>query len=85
MKKSNHSKKIHQTKKGINLTNGFYLVLNPKTQKINVISISGEVVYIHDITRKITLEELVNLDRMGYLDIFDELILTKFKNKQGKE
>ena len=83
---SDSSKKLHQSRKGITLTDGFFLALNPRTQKVNVISISGDIVYIHDITRKISLEQLVNMDRTNYLDIFESLKLTTIpiiKNKKG--
>lgn len=68
---------IHQSKKGINLTDGFYLARNPRTQHINVISISKGTVYIHDVTRKMHLDELVNLDSIGYLEVFESLRTSK--------
>lgn len=78
--KNNHT--IYVSKKGIRLTDGFHLVQNPKTQKVNVISISKGVVYLHDITRKMNLNDLVAMDSSNQLDVFGSLELI---NKLAKE
>lgn len=80
------NKLIYQTKKGITLKDGFYLVRNPKTQKINVISISNQTVYLHDVTRHMKLSDLIHYDTIGYFDIFETLQMTeKEKSKQKKD
>lgn len=38
-----------------------------------MISISKGMVYIHDITRQMSLNDLANLDSTGYLEIYEEL------------
>lgn len=70
---------FYQTRKGILMKEGFYLATNPRTGKVNVISVSGDEVYIHDVTRKTTLKQLVYLDSVGLLDIFAELKLEQKK------
>ena len=75
---------IYQSKKGITLTDGFYLVRNPRTQAINVISISKGIVYIHDVTRKLNFNELINFDANGQLEIFEKFELVEI-NKEKKK
>ena len=76
---------IHTTQKGIILIDGFYLVKNPRTQKINVISINKNTVYIHDVTRQMTLQQLINLDATGYLEIFESLKLDELSKKKDEK
>lgn len=80
-----NTKTIFQSRKGLTLTDGFFLARNPRTQAINVIAISKGVVYIHDITRKMNLQELVNLDSQGYLEIFETLKLNELEKKKHKK
>lgn len=64
---------IYQSRKGIILTDGYYLVKNPKTNVVSVISISNGTAFIHDARTPINLQDLVNMDSTGYLEIYDEL------------
>ena len=76
---------IYQSKKGITLTEGFYLVRNPRTQAINVISISKGVVYIHDPTRQLPLTDLINLDSLGQLEVFEKFQLIEIEKNKKKQ
>ena len=71
---------IHQSKKGITLVDGFYLVRNPRTQTKSVISITNDIVYVHDISRKMSLQDLINLQlrRDGVEKIFEEPYFSDF-------
>ena len=64
---------IHQSKKGITLVDGFYLVRNPRTQTKSVISITNDIVYVHDISRKMSLQDLINLDSIERIEVYGEL------------
>lgn len=75
---------IYQSKKGITLTDGFYLVRNPRTQAINVISISKGIVYIHDPTRQFKLPDLINLDATGQLEVFEKFQLIEIEKEKKK-
>lgn len=77
---------IYQNRRGITFLDGFFLARNPKTQKIIVISISRGIVYIHDVFRQTTLQNLINMDAAGQLDIFDSLkLMQSEKNKNKKQ
>lgn len=76
---------IHQTKKGITLTDGFFLVRNPRTHLINVISISKGIVYIHDVTRQMPLQNLIWMDSVGQLEIFETLKLNELEKEKIKK
>lgn len=76
---------IYQTKKGITLTDGLFLVRNPRTQRINVISISKGIVYIHDVTRQMNLQQLIWMDSVGQLEIFETLKLNELEKEKTKK
>lgn len=88
MKQKNTPLNIYQTKRGITLLDGFFLVRNPRTQKINVVSISRGIVYIHDVTRQMALQTLINMDSLGQLDVFEALkqdVLEKNKKQNNTQ
>lgn len=64
---------MYQSRKGVWLKDGFYLAQNAQTKKVNVISVAKNMVYLHDIARKLSLDELTRLDKTGYLDVFAAL------------
>lgn len=68
---------IYQNRNGINFIDGFYFAKNPVTGKVNMLSISKGRVYIHDVIRQMTLQELINWDYSGRIEVFDELKSTK--------
>lgn len=81
---------IYQSKKGINLVDGYYLTRNPHTKMVSFISIRKGVVYIHDITRQMGLADLVHYDSAGFLEVYDsleqtEVLKQKKKNKKDNE
>lgn len=84
----NNPQIIYQSKKGITLVDGYYLTRNPRTKMVSFISISKGIAYIHDITRHMSLTDLVHYDSIGYLEIYDSLEQTevlKHKKKNKKE
>ena len=74
------NKILHQSKKGITLVDGFYLAKNPHSEFISVLSIYKGIVYVHDVTRKMNLDELVHFESLGYLEIFQSLKTNKKNN-----
>lgn len=64
---------IHQSRNGITLLDGFYLAKNPLSQYISVISIYKGVVFVHEVTTKMNMDALVQLDSTGSLEIFEDL------------
>lgn len=78
---------IYQSRKGIILTDGYFLAKNPRTGNVCVISVTGALVCIHEITKQMSLPDLVNMDAIGYLDIYEQLSPVGFykpKNKSKK-
>lgn len=74
---------IYQSRTGITLTDGYYLARNPRNRNVCVISIAQGLVCIHDITRQMNLPDLVQMDSIGYLDIYDQLEpVEQLKNKK---
>ena len=82
--KEKQTTNIHQSRSGISLIEGFYLARNPRTQRVSVISITKGPVYIHDITRQMSLQDLVQMDATGYLEIFESLKLDKREKEKIK-
>lgn len=76
---------IYQSRNGISLIDGYYLVRNPGAKTVAVISIAQGVVSVHSIKSQMSLQNLVNMDASGYLDIFGELkLIEPEKNKTKK-
>lgn len=75
---------IYQSRKGITLTEGYFLARNPRTKLVSVISITGDTVLIHDITRQMPLQNFVNMDASGYLEVFDALKRTEIEKEKNK-
>lgn len=84
MKSDKKPIRIHQSKSGITLLDGFFLIKNPRTEKINVISIANGLVYIHDITRQMAVELLAHMDATGQVEVFNELKMTKTEKQKHK-
>ena len=82
---------IYQSKKGITLTEGYYLVRNPRTKVVSIISISKGMVHMHNIVgQPFNLEHLVHYDSTGQLEVYDslqqtEVLKEKYKKKNKKE
>lgn len=64
---------IHQSRRGITLTDGYFLVRNPHNKTVAIISILKDMVSIHHIKSQMGLQHLVNMDSAGYLDVFAAL------------
>lgn len=78
-------KNIYVSRRGITLTDGFYLATNPRTGRIVIISIANGEVYLHDVTRKMNLNDLIYFDSTGYLDISGMLKLIEPKKDKTKK
>jgi len=77
----NNFSTIYQSRNGIILKDGYYLCKNPRTHIVSVISITKGLVCVHEITKQLSIQNLVQLDSTGFLDIYDELIQKSPKQK----
>lgn len=64
---------LYQNRRGITFLDGYYLVRNPRTSVIAIISIAQGVVSVHDVKSQMTLQDLINRDSMGNLDVCQAL------------
>lgn len=64
---------IYQNKRGITFLDGYYLIRNPRNKAIAIISIAQGIVSVHEVKSQMSLQDLINRDTLGYLDVFQSL------------
>lgn len=67
---------IYQSRNGINLIDGFYLAKDLRTNQINIISISNNVVSVHYPTTHMAMADFVVKDATGQMQVVDKFILS---------
>lgn len=88
MAKEKQTINIYQNKRGITLVDGYYLVRNPRTKAIAIISIAQDIASFHMVKEQMSLQDLISRDAIGYLDVFEALKpmesdKQKLKNKKN--
>lgn len=73
--KAKQTTSIYQSRRGITLTDGYFLVRNPNTKIVAIISITQGMVSIHNIKSQMNIQNLVNMESIGQLDVFGSLKL----------
>lgn len=80
-KKNISSNTIYQSRNGINLIDGFYLAKDLRTNQINIISISQNVVSAHYPTTHMSMADFVVKDATGQMQVIDKFILSSSVKK----
>lgn len=75
--KSKENIKIYQSKKGVILTDGYFLVRNPNTKIVAIISIVQGVVSVHHVKSQMNIQQLIYMESMGQLEVFESLKMTE--------
>lgn len=77
---------IYQNKRGITFLDGYYLIRNPINKAVAIISIAQGIVSVHEVKSQMSLQDLINRDTLGYLDVFESLKpIESDKQKHKKE
>lgn len=64
---------IYQNRRGITFLDGYYLIRNPTNKAVAIISIAQGIVSVHEVKSQMSLQDLINRDTLGYLDVFEAL------------
>lgn len=83
--KTKQTTNIYQSRKGINLTDGYFLVKNPKTKIVAIISITQGVVSVHYVKSQMTVQQLIYMESIGQLDVFEALKMTESEKQSPKK
>lgn len=75
--KAKQTTRIYQSRRGINLTDGYFLVRNPNTKIVAIISITKEVVSVHYVKSQMSIQQLMHMESIGQLDVFEALKTTE--------
>lgn len=68
------------------MLDGFYLVRNTKTGKVNVLSITSGVAHMHYVYgQPMAIEQIVHMEATGQFDIFESFKMTQSEKQKNNK